>query len=192
MYLQKWPQTNKRKELQLLWIVISWWMGMPVKSHFATRHISSVRLFVFPLIDHFQTLTSWSATQSIRQHSHYYRYNICVIYGIRATSKPATIRGTNFVMVLKQECCACCRKREATPLLEQRLWLPASREVAGRRRTTGTEQLVYPGAGKSLTRKCLLPYSGPEYCFVKYLLWGLHSNEYLGEGRPTRDPQPPL
>ena len=89
------PHTKKRKELQLLWIVISWWMGMPVKSHFATRHISSVRLFVLPLIDYFQTLTSRSATQSTRQHSQYYWYNICVTSGIRAASKPATIRGTN-------------------------------------------------------------------------------------------------
>ena len=95
MYLQKWSQTNKREELQLFWNVISWWMGMPVKSHFATCHISSFRHFVLLLIDYFQTLTPWSSTQSIRRHSQYYRYNICGTSGIRAESKPATIRGTN-------------------------------------------------------------------------------------------------
>lgn len=144
---------------------MSWWMGMHVKSHFAaTRHIS-VRHFLLPLIDYSQSLTSWSATHSDSIHNTTGTIFVELLRSGQQVNLPQSEART-YVMGLKQQCCACCRKREATPLLEQRLWPPASREVAGRRRTTGTEHLVYPGAGKSLTRKYLLPYTGPGHCMV--------------------------
>ena len=165
-------------------------MGMPAKSHFAaTRHVSSVRHFLLPLIDYSQSLRS--ATHSDSIHNTTGTIFVELLKSGQQVNLPQSEART-FVMVLKQQCCACCRKREATPLLEQRLWLPASREVAGRRRATGTEHLVYPGAGKSLTRKYLLPYTGPDHCFGKYVVWGLHSNGDLGQGCPTRDTKPYL
>jgi len=163
---------------------------MPAKSHFATRQylLSPAFCIAFDrLFPNINIMISYSVNQTALNNITGTIF--CGTSEIRAASKPATVRDTNFIMVLKQECSACCRKREATPLLEQRLWLSASREAAGRRRTTGTEQLVYPGAGKSLTRKCILRYSGPEHCLVKYVVWGLHSNEFLSQGRQTRDQQ---